>query len=831
MILRHEATYQGYPCKAVQYRRSPGLLPETGFVEIDMQFARKIDVRPRFIPWRGVNGFEFPGQTDPLTWSLTRGRATVTLPAGVEAESPGFEYFGNLVLKSFNDQTGGLVDTITYRDVMLEQSGIEEVTRQLAEVKSHDRGTIRVPITDIRRWYNHGAFFGAMNLKLKSGEIDSFSSKNGRGQAWTALEAFEYLFFQLPGSPIISSQSEVRKIKLANLGPLVGEGRPIVDVLQKLLNTYGLVAGMLPDGNYVVSLRNSSKFGPGQVPTAGGGVGAAPQEEHYERRSVHVTDRPAAVIVYGPRRIRRVTLSYVPILQDADGRWYRVEDLVKLWGYSMDKVNKQAFVGHEKNFEDVPPPPTDVGSALLHQRRKRSLRNVYRIYAPRILFEDPLSGSTVSSSRSSLSIQDPDFKSLSFLPMMNAPWYESELKAIIDEEKIPRDNHERGDKEDFVLLPPMVRGYRTAEQLFTNFQEIKKYFKAKIETIKSHADRIQFFASYLKGRIADAAKEVNNLAFAESVTDGRLSSRGKENFLNLTGQSLENATDIGRDVQKAAREVGVTILRLVDNVMSKEALAVKKRVLDYKKDAEAQQDRVAEIRKIQTQWEENFKDLEKSWKDRVGVMAVKHHLPWGRIEDGTYTLDKETGILQTSEPLVVLDQPFFFDGDETEVIQDGAVVVTFGYELKEHNAKAYTNFLFVASDSGPQQVANPVAAGVSRASAIKAVPIRMNGRLYTLDAGTPVNLGLVSGEARQKAAEALGVPRATVGHVYEFSGFRNFPLDAGVSSVQHVWDGNLARTHLAVNAPNARMPLGPGRLADRRGSTLADIAEAVEERR
>ena len=801
-----------------------------GFVEIDMQFARKIDVRPRFIPWRGVNGFEFPGQTDPLTWSLTRGRATVTLPPGVEAEFPGFEYFGDLILKTFNDETGGQFEPITYRDVMLEQSGIEEVTRQLAEVKAHDRGTIRVPITDIRRWYNHGAFFGAMNLKLKSGEIDPFSSKDGRGQAWTALDAFEYLFFQLPGSPLIASHSELRKLALRNPGPLVGEGRPIVEVLQKLLNTYGLVAGMLPDGNYVVSSRNSSKFGPGQVPTARGGVGAAPQEEHYERRTVHVTDRPAAVIVHGPRRIRRVTLSYVPILQDADGRWYRVEDLVRLWGYSIDKVNKQAFVGHEKNFEDVPPVPTDVDSARLHQRRRRSLRNVYRIYAPRILFEDPLTGSSVSSDRD-LSIQDPDFKALSFLPMMDAPWYTSELKAVIDEEKIPRDTQQQGDKEEFVLLPPMVRGYRTAEQLFTNFQEVKKYFQAKLETVQSHADVIQSFVTYISSRLASAANEVNNLAFAESVTGGRLSTRGKANFFNLTGLSFENSIDIGKDVQKAAREVGVTILRLVDKVMSQEASATKKRVLDFKKDLDSYKEKLEEIRRIRTKWEENFKDLEKAWKDRVGAMVVKHHLPWGRIEEGTYNLDKDTGILSTAEPLVVLDQPIFFDGDETEVIQDGAVVVTFGYELKEHNAKAYTNFLFVASDSGPQQVANPVAAGVSRASAIKAVPIRMTGRLYTLDAGTPVNLGLVSGEARQKAAEALGVPRATVGHVYEFSGFRNFPLDAGVSSVQHIWDGNLARTHLAVNAPNARMPLGPGRLADRRGSTLADIAEAVEERR
>ena len=258
MILRHAATYQGYPCKGVQYRRSPGLLPETGFVDLDMQFAKKIDVRPRVIPWRGVNGFEFAGQADPLTWLLTRTRQTVTQPPPVTAESPGFEYLGDLVLTSFDHASGAEIDKITYRDIMLETSGIEEITRQLAEVKDHDKGTIRVPITDIRRYYNHGAYFGAMNLKLKSGEIDPFSTKDGVEEPWTAIDAFEYLFASLPGSPLIAQHSELRTLTLRNPGPLQGDGRPIVDVLQKLLNQYGLVALLLPDGNYVVSSKNGS---------------------------------------------------------------------------------------------------------------------------------------------------------------------------------------------------------------------------------------------------------------------------------------------------------------------------------------------------------------------------------------------------------------------------------------------------------------------------------------------------------------------------------------------------------------------------------------------
>lgn len=830
MILRHEATYQGYPCKRVEYRRSPGLLPEVGFVSIDMQFAKKIDVRPRIIPWRGVNGFEFPGQCDPLTWSLTRSRATVTRPPGVEAESPGFEYFGDLILKTFNDDTGGMIDQIVYRDVMLDQSGIEEITRQLAEIKDHNKGTIRVPVTDIRRWYNHGAYFGAINLKLKSGEIDPTSSKDGEGQPWTAVEAFQYFFASLPGTPSIVSHSELFKLDLANPGPILGDGRPIVEVLQKLLDDYGLAAGMQPDGNYNVGPKSSSKFKHNKVPTEGGGVGPLPDEEHYERRTVHVTDRPAAVVVVGPRRARRVTLSYVPILQDEDGRWYRLEDLVRLWGYDISKVRKGAFIGHEKNYEDVPPSPTSVTSALKHQRRKRSLKNAYRIYAPRVLFDDPLTGTSISSDRD-LSIQDPDFKRLPFLPMLDAPWYVSELKATIDENKIPRDDRENGDKEDFVLLPPVVRGYRTGEQMFADFEEVSKYFSAKIQSVDKHAQEVQSFVAYISSRLANAAQELNSLAYAVRILGGKMSAAGKEKFLRLTGQSLDETVDIGRDAELAAAEVGVTLFRLVDKTMSEKAHGIKKRILDFKKDLENYRQKEQEIRQIKTQWQENFNKLKKAWGNRIGAMVVRHHFPWGKLEEGTYTLDRETGILYSSEALAVLDQPFFFDGDETEVIQDGAVTVTFAYEQKEHNAKAYTNFLYVAADAGPQEIAVPVAAGVSQASDLKAVPIRMKGRLYTLEAGTTVNLGLVKAEARQKAAEALGLPRAIVGHIYEISGFRNFPLDAGVSSVQHIWDGDKAHTHLAINAPNAKMPLGPGRLADRRGSTLADIAEAVEERR
>jgi hypothetical protein len=153
----------------------------------------------------------------------------------------------------------------------------------------------------------------------------------------------------------------------------------------------------------------------------------------------------------------------------------------------------------------------------------------------------------------------------------------------------------------------------------------------------------------------------------------------------------------------------------------------------------------------------------------------------------------------------------FFDGDSIKVVADGNVTVTYGYELKNNGIGAYTSFLFSAKDSDDAEgPARAMFAGVCISSPLKALPVVMNARMYLLDEGTPVNFNACYSEARSKAAALLEVPRSSTGYVYEVDGFRNYWLDAGVSSVQHSWEGNSpAYTFLAVNAPGASLPAGP----------------------
>ena len=62
-------------------------------------------------------------------------------------------------------------------------------------------------------------------------------------------------------------------------------------------------------------------------------------------------------------------------------------------------------------------------------------------------------------------------------------------------------------------------------------------------------------------------------------------------------------------------------------------------------------------------------------------------------------------------------------------------------------------------------------------------------------------------EAKGKAAQMCSGPAVVPGWKMELHGLRKCVLDAGIMSVQHEWDGDVGLTHVAVNAPGARMPL------------------------
>jgi len=862
-VLRHEATYQGLPGKGVEYRRSPGFNPEHGWIDIDMADLGKIEIHPREIPWRAANQVEMNGALDIFTWLKLRSRVTVTTPPAIPApKGGGLNLFGDLILTTYDDTTGGVVGQTTYHDVYVASSGIEEITRDLAEIESHAVGTVRVPLTDIRRWYQKcGGLFCRINCRLSSGEWDPITVKDAE-TPFSALEVLEFLFSQLPGSPLIVGHSEVKKLKLNPPTDIVGEGEPVVQHLEKLLERLSLEAGLLEDNNYVVSRKLSSKFGHKQVPKAGGGVARGPKALHYERRTAYVGDRPPLVLVFGRRRIRRITVPYIAVLQDTDGRWYPIEVIAARWGYSMRQINAGAFIGAEKNFRDVPPtyvsafegggvsgeaqsefaaqgqaeggnlnvgasvtggaPLGGGGGGQLHERRRKTLKGVYRYYAPAHLFQvSP--GSTTTSLRDQ-GMADSDFEHVSFLPMQECPWYVSELAVLGT--SIPENGpRKKGDREDFVLSPPVVRANRVGQQVFADFKEVKAYFDGFKATSLLIAENYHALLTQWVMSQKESADFLN--ATQDSATSTISPQKISSKFAAVAGH---DNSSIDAEVQRAAREVGVHLHGPADAAMVKDSPARARDLLAVAKGIKQIELGIVDEQAKRVRLDERFNQFKKVYEKRNGIRAL-YNIPHGPLEDGRFSIDTKTGILHTSEPLCHVDKPIFFHGAGAIVVADGAVSVTYGYELQENSIKGWTSFLFQAADATKDAASRePQFVGVCRSSPVKAMTVPMPGRLYELDEGTPVNFNACLSEALERAAEVLDVPSVVVGHTYEFSGFHSFPLDAGVSSVQFIWAGDVARTHLAINAPAARMPLGPGqRRGGGVGQTVSiDIRDSLE---
>ncbi len=818
-VLRCQATYQGYEAKAWEFRRSKGFTPEFGWVDISMEHLKAIRILGREVPWRSPHGFEVNGQADILSWSKikkTTGSDPVDLP---QPSGGGLNMFGHLVLKTIDDATGAVVDSVTYTDVYVATSGLEEITEGLAEIEDHNKGTVRVPLMDIRYWFwKCGGLFSAINARMKSGEWRKGTIKDGKTIPWTLVEAVQFLFSQLPGSPIVYSGSELYGLPLDQAPPpsdIVGEGELAVEHLQKLLDRYGLEPGMRPDGSWTVDKKGSKRFGYKQAPNSAGGVASIVGKPlHYEKKTTLINDRPPAVCITGPRRIRRITVPYVPVLEDVDRKIYRQEAVIKRWGMTMDQFNNIAMMGTERMGHDIPPTINTTGGGRLHERRVKCARRAYRMYAPAFLFE----GSATSGTETARGLSDRDFEIAPFLPMKPAPWYISDLTA----DKIPKDAGKgSGDREEYVLMPPIARGLRFGSHFLVNIDQIENYFKkltGEYDDDIATLGTLQTFLGAQKAKVADALVGMSSTA-SSGITSAKLAKFGASNAANLK--------EFDADTIKAGRDVGRVIGKTtMDNLLEGGFTLIEqiKQLSEMIDSAQASEGKMQEVRST---WQARFKSFKQVYENFGGVY-VRYNIPYDFLESGSYSIDLETGILQSAEPLCHVDKPLFFDGDNVTVVDHGQVMVTFGYELKDNTIAAYSSFLFVASAGADDEPATPKLAGVCKSSALKAQCVPMNSRLYELEQGTPVNLNACYSDAYQKAAAMVAQPQVIDGFVYTLSGMYHFPLAPGVSGVQHVGTGgSIGHTILTVNSPAARAPLGPPGLP-KRPSANVDVRENIE---
>lgn len=819
--LVHAAIYQGLRGKSCFYKRSKGLGAEPGYIDIDLEDLRQLRIQLQGAQWRPVNGVEIPGPVAIDTWNRIKSRATSSQPPPIRApEDGGCAHFGDLTLRTFEVDASGAaseIDSITYRDVFVDRSGIEELTQDLAEVALHEKGTVRVPLTDIRQYYfDHAPLLTKINVKRRNGQWDLSTIKEPNedpAQPWTLKDVLEYLFAMLPGSPLMVAASQVnRELSdlLSKAGPeVIGTGEPVAQHLDTVLRRHGLEAGMLPDGNYEVSVKgaegppkNSIALSPGQFQDR--------DQLSYETKTVHITGRPHTVLAIGQKRVRRRTLEYVPVFQDIDGRIYQLEDIEKIWGYPLQKVNRNVFANSEKSFRDVPPNLPGVGGARIHFRRREILqKQAYKMYAPAIFFEFGARRAETFQNGTRFTdtpyLTDEDFDKVDFLPMRDFPIYLNE--AVVLNVEQPTDGSTRiGDVQPFFLSAPVVYSRKTGEGFFEDINVVREHFSTLIEAEQQDKDRWNLAIAEINDELANIGKIFMRLdAFSGSYSSTKARA---ENLALLRNLEVDDFLQLEDDDKLALGSVGYFVQGLIPLDISEEAYSefidAQGRLarLGIRRERAQKELEIVETN-IQIQ-RDRLQIFEEVYKDLKGFQLWAN---WPRSIDpeGATALDPRTGLILFSEPRCHLEHPFQIDRERNAIVAaDGAVQVTFGYEINDNLNTDWTTVL-LTSDGDPDDpkiTAVPGQKPTPLKSKIVPVP---SMRLYEADLGTPFNVTEVTIMAANKASGDLRKPLTTEGFTYQISGHLQTTLDAGISSIQHQWDGDVAHTFIAVNSPDSRL--------------------------
>jgi hypothetical protein len=443
------------------------------------------------------------------------------------------------------------------------------------------------------------------------------------------------------------------------------------------------------------------------------------------------------------------------------------------------------MVGHEKNFRDVPP----KGSAKAFRRGASLRKCAYRMYAPASAFKNGQDRVTLQ-----------ELKRQQFMPMKKCPVYLDELNAWFGMTEDPQES-QNGDKGPFALVSPIVRAYRYGQGFFKDYGEIKQHFDAVMEFVErdlAWCERLEQWAQQrmdrpglLKPQEVMEQSYTNINKYYSKTPLGALQKKFDEDLLNIS--------KINAIVQKdqAAREM------LEEDILAGRA------------GNQLELNNAKELTDRSRKWREKVKAEFGKYKDAFqagGGVQLKCQLPWGLIERGHYTINTETGLLIFAEPACRLIEPFLMDHDAGTVYADGAVTVTFGYELNSNTPLDFTSASFVAGESNPDEAPSAKCVSLCYPLAMPShVELASAMQLYEDQTGVPFNATATITEAASYAKAILEVPHRADGYTYELDGLRRATLEGGVNSVQHeLQNEGLAYTHVAVNAPYSRSVI-PGR--------------------
>jgi hypothetical protein len=823
----HFANYQGIPCKAVEFRRSDGLSPESGFVIVDYADIKKLEFKEDGHPWRGTSETnEDPGGISIHVWHKLKGTATIAdSPRPFQPATSGLRLYGPLVLTTVMKE-GGDGDSITYSDIYVANS--DEVMEDLAEARLHKTGEIRIDLTDLRQFNGrYGVLIGRINCHLRNGRFDPTTIKtpgrrrpNGstttaqelNGVPWSFTEVVSYLFSQLPGSPRVIFDKGVEKMQPPEEIDQIGA--PILSVIQGLLDNYRLVPKMTPHGNYWLCRRNTKLLKPGQVFTGLDRKAIeSPPFVSTEKKSVTYVDVPSMVLVLGRPRVRRRTEPYVPVFQDLDGHTYKLEEIDKVWpGYTLLQVRLQATKGTEKNFADVPPRPprralTDADREAtvrddprggrvrgtpdfestrdLHYRRRDIMRRqAYRLYAPLALFNKSSSKNKLGA----VQMMDPDSDWTEFLPMGPAPFPASALAKDIELGLETKPKKKVG---EIALHPPIVRAYRLGSVLEIDPNAAVRLLDDAIEDEKK-------WVVFWERKLAEKEREL--------VDELGPASRAEEEFRKLPPLPNTILPLIGSVTFSTVTSASATRKAIDDAKRAIRAHNAAKQKVEFLEVAIDGYKRVlaASHAKVNN-WKNRRGAVLLAIREEGGIHVAQSQLPYGVAPQNSYSLDLETGLLSFVDVACLIDPPILHDPNSGIVIGDGHVTVTFGFDSHWNEPSDYTTVLLSRGERGGVR-----AVGVSATSPVKPQVVHDPELvMFEDERGIPLNLDECIDQAGKKAAHKLEGDRTAEGYADQFGGFVKCILGPGVDSIQHVWGGDDAHTFVAINAPGWIGPAGP----------------------
>jgi hypothetical protein len=813
------ASYQGIPLLRLEYRRSDGLRPEPGWADVlleDIGGALEVDFKG--LPWSGINDdFEIPGQISIWGWSqIVFPSISFDVKEQAKAPEQGLNHWGTLFIETVGHQGELISPPLLYNWVYVDSAGIEEYGPQIAEAKNHDRGQIRIPLTDIRRYYrDYGLLMTRINVRDERGIWDPATLVVGPGgtlRPWTLSEVVRYLFNLLPGCPFATFDEELAKDeKLLNTAPtgIIGRGEPAVEHLERLLETYRIVAKMQPGGNYSLARKGSTLGDYGEVPTDPGAY-TRYENLHYETRSQYCTDRALMYTVVGKPKVRRITLLYVPVLEDDDGMLFPLERCEEVLGYPLAALNRHVFGTGDRQFADIIRPDDDDEARSLHERQMKMLqRMAYKVYVPSTAFSGQVSttatGGVPAVSQSLLGRQP-------FLPLVDCAWKKTEIENL--GVKVPISDLGLGDEEPIAVLPPVVRAKRTGEGWFQDFPAVERHYRSLLKPRLDAIDALREMLGYY-GSLADALKAKTEVEGIDGNRINTVSAEGPVASLRKTIVNSANlVTEKGRTVQedaeadfKAAASLRLAFDKgeMLDALSTNawERLALAQAVADAQ---EAVQKELLAEESARITLEEELAKARTSFGRRKGL-PLKMNLPWAVIDGAESWIDKRTGILTSPIPLCWATKPFWFQGEGLAVGSSGSVVVTAGYEVYDTWTGGLTTVLFTVASDPPE----PIYCGMNRPSALKGKRIEAPKlRLYQNDLGIPLNGAAVRNDAYDLVLGEAGQPVSVTGYTYTLNGLVRAVLYGGVNSIQHRFDAeHPARnlTWVAVNAPGARGPI------------------------